>query len=433
MLDLRSVVVALTAAISVCQPLLAQTPGAENGPALRGHGGPVRALVVVDDGRIATAGLDGAIILWNVGAGRAERVIKPHATAVNALAVRRDGCIVSGGEDGAVAITCGDRRVSAFAGHQGPVSTVAIDPRSEVVVSGAWDRTVRLWHADGRSQPIAEHDAPITVAVFGHDGRTVLSGSFDGQLRLSHIGGEAPPLRLALPSPVNAAILLDDGHFLVACADGALREIDGELELVRTIQLPDGPLTTVARSPDGKTLATGGMRTPATLLDRATGQVQARILGPGLPLWAMAFSRDGSELYTGGADRAVRRFDVASGQALGSSIGPSGATEIADGKDPGALVFRACRACHGLTAADTHLAGPSLHGVIGRRIASLPGYDYAPGLKQLDIVWTKEAIARLFEVGPMVMTPGTKMPEQRITDPADRKALVDWLAKVTAP
>jgi cytochrome c len=51
----------------------------------------------------------------------------------------------------------------------------------------------------------------------------------------------------------------------------------------------------------------------------------------------------------------------------------------------------------------------------------------------MSIIWSKETIARLFEVGPAIYTPGTKMPEQRITDPADRHALVDWLARVTTP
>ncbi len=54
-------------------------------------------------------------------------------------------------------------------------------------------------------------------------------------------------------------------------------------------------------------------------------------------------------------------------------------------------------------------------------------------LQSMDIVWTRATIARLFEIGPNAMTPGTKMPEQRITDPADRQALVEWLARVTQP
>jgi cytochrome c len=61
----------------------------------------------------------------------------------------------------------------------------------------------------------------------------------------------------------------------------------------------------------------------------------------------------------------------------------------------------------------------------------LPGYNYSPALKDLDIVWTRETVAKLFELGPATFTPGTKMPEQRILSAADRAALVQFLEKAT--
>ena len=62
----------------------------------------------------------------------------------------------------------------------------------------------------------------------------------------------------------------------------------------------------------------------------------------------------------------------------------------------------------------------------------MPGYDFSEPLKKLDIVWTPETVAKLFEVGPMKYTSGTKMPEQRIGSADDRKALTDFLARATA-
>ncbi|MGO9787705.1 MAG: c-type cytochrome, partial [Stellaceae bacterium] len=72
-----------------------------------------------------------------------------------------------------------------------------------------------------------------------------------------------------------------------------------------------------------------------------------------------------------------------------------------------------------------------LHGIFGRRIATLPGYNFSEALKHLDIVWTPDTVAKLFELGPAVYTPGTKMPNQRINAPEDRDALVKFLAKAT--
>jgi cytochrome c len=101
--------------------------------------------------------------------------------------------------------------------------------------------------------------------------------------------------------------------------------------------------------------------------------------------------------------------------------------------DRGAEVFRACVACHTLTPDEGNRAGPTLAGIFGRRIATLPGYNFSPALKRLDIVWTPATVSRLFEIGPMAYTPGTKMPEQKIGSAEDRKALVDFLAKAAKP
>jgi cytochrome c len=99
--------------------------------------------------------------------------------------------------------------------------------------------------------------------------------------------------------------------------------------------------------------------------------------------------------------------------------------------DHGAEVFRACIACHALSPDDGNRAGPTLAGIFGRRIATLPGYNFSAALRKLDIVWTPETVARLFEVGPAAYTPGTKMPEQRIGAAEDRRALVAFLEKAT--
>ena len=100
------------------------------------------------------------------------------------------------------------------------------------------------------------------------------------------------------------------------------------------------------------------------------------------------------------------------------------------GDDRGAQI-RACVACHTLTPDEGNRAGPTLYGIFGRKIATLSGYNFSPALKQLDIVWTPQTVAKLFEIGPMAYTPGTKMPEQIIGSTEDREALVKFLEKAT--
>ena len=76
-------------------------------------------------------------------------------------------------------------------------------------------------------------------------------------------------------------------------------------------------------------------------------------------------------------------------------------------------------------------AGPTLAGIFGRRIATAPDYNFSEALKRMDIVWTPETVSKLFELGPSVYTPGTRMPEQRIGSPQDRAALMRFLEKAT--
>jgi cytochrome c len=128
----------------------------------------------------------------------------------------------------------------------------------------------------------------------------------------------------------------------------------------------------------------------------------------------------------------IRRWDAQTGEPIGAkAIGGSEDPLAAYAGDRGAQVFRACVACHALKLDESNRAGPSLHGIFGRRIATLPGYNFSEPLKRLDIVWTPETVAKLFEIGPANYTPGTKMPEQRIGSPEDRNALVQFLERAT--
>ena len=68
--------------------------------------------------------------------------------------------------------------------------------------------------------------------------------------------------------------------------------------------------------------------------------------------------------------------------------------------------------------------------MFGRKIATQPDYNFSPALKRLNIIWTPETVSKMFEVGPMEYTPGTKMPEQKIGT-EDRAALVKFLEKAT--
>jgi cytochrome c len=147
----------------------------------------------------------------------------------------------------------------------------------------------------------------------------------------------------------------------------------------------------------------------------------------------VAFLPDNTTLLTGSADGIIRRWNARTGDPIGSSLKGTAADPLAAyAGDRGAEVFRACVACHTLSEKEVQRAGPTLAGLYGRRIASLPDYHFSDALKRMNIIWTPETVSKLFEIGPNAYTPGTKMPEQRIGSPEDRKALTDFLARATA-
>lgn len=426
---------ALLSLLQLASPLPASAQTVDS--ALRGHGGPIRAMALLSDGHtLVTGSFDSTIIVWDLANGSARRVLRFHNSAVTSLVALGQGCFASGGEDARIALWCGDATVPdrVLEGHQGPVTAL-----SGNLASGSWDRQVRIWSTSASTieteTVVTEHQAPVNGVGWLPASGNLVSIAYDGEIRITALAvkGQTPRQlhRLQLPVALNGLAIAPDGRIVLTGADGTVRILGSNLAPHSQIALPDGPLTAMAITPDGRTAAVAGLRTPVTLIDLASGQVLNRILGPGLPIWALAFSSDGSELYTGGADRALRRWTVATGAPAGPALSPAANTLSVSAIEPGAKVFRACQACHALTAADDHRAGPSLYGIMGRRIATAPDYAYSEALRGMSIVWSPETIARLFEVGPAAMTPGTKMPEQRISDPADRRALVEWLSRVT--
>jgi cytochrome c len=403
---------------------------------LRGHGGPVRALAISADGQTAVSGsFDSSAIRWSLTRSAAEQVLRFHQSAVNAVALLPDGRTVTGGEDGKLAIWQAGSPTpqQVLEGHVAPVVSLAVSPDGKTLASASWDRTIRLWSlAGGEPRVLEDHQQNVNGVAFTPDGNALVSAAYDLTLRIWPLDGGAPTV-ITLPTPLNSVAVGRDGEIVAGGADGrvfffsATGEPRGEIDSGQT------PIVTVAVSNDGALIAAAGIRGSVAIIDRRSRTVARTLVGPGLPVWSATFFPDNRTLLTGGTDRMIRRWDAVTGDHIGQvAMGGADDPLAAYGDDRGAQVFRACVACHTLSPDEGNRAGPTLHGLFGRRIATLPGYNFSPALKQLDIVWTPETVSKLFEVGPMTYTPGTKMPEQTIGAVEDRNALVTFLEKATA-
>lgn len=389
---------------------------------LRGHGGPVGALAASGD-RVLSGSFDTRAILWDRGRASALRVTRVHAGPVTAVALLPDGGLATGGQDGRVALWGPEGAAPAAldAAHDGPVSALAVSPDGATLASTGWDGALRLAPlAGGPALTVPAHQGKATGLAWLADGRIATVGS---DLRLKLWAGERLEATADLPAPPNGAAPAG-AAVAVIFADGALRLVAPGRGVIAERALSRRPLTAIAA--DAGRVAVGALDGSAWALDAADLTTLMELLPTGqLPLWSVALS--GGEMLTGGGDGVVRRWDAATGEALGPGGGaPAGPLD--DGTR-GAEVWRACAVCHTLAPDDGGRAGPSLHGLFGRRIGTAPGFDYSAALRSLDIVWTPETVAALFEHGPEAYTPGSRMPEQRVPDPQDRAALVAFLRR----
>jgi cytochrome c len=86
----------------------------------------------------------------------------------------------------------------------------------------------------------------------------------------------------------------------------------------------------------------------------------------------------------------------------------------------------ACLSCHAITADEPALEGPTLWGVMGRRIASAADYEYSDALRKQQGVWDRETLDR-FLAAPQVFAPGVNMTFGGVKNAADRKVVLDFL------
>ena len=416
----------IVTALTACQPAQAQ---------LRGHGGPVRALAISPDGEHAISGsFDTSAIRWSLKRNVAEQVMRFHDAAVNAVAFLKDGRIATAGADAHIALWTPGKPApdTVLDGHTGPVVALAVSPDGKTLASASWDHSVRLWPLDGGASRVLEGNAQnVNGVAFSPDGTQVISAGYDATLRIWRLDGTAVAVH-NLPSPLNSVVVAPDGEIVAGGASGKVFFLSSGGEPRGEVEAAPTPIIQLAISNDGKLVAAAGIRGSVAIIDRTERKLARTLIGPGLPVWSVAFFPDNKTLLTGGTDRIIRRWDAVKGEPIDSAV--VGAPEDPLKKyagDHGAEVFRHCVACHTLSPGEGNKAGPTLWHIFGRRIATLPGYNFSPALKKLDIVWSKETVAKLFEIGPSHYTPGTKMPEQTIGSPEDRQALVDFLARVT--
>ena len=413
------------------------------------HGGPIKGLVYSEkSGLLVSTSFDYTAVVWDSGSMKELKQLIGHNAAVNTAAFSPDGrWLATGGDDNQILLwdvsTLRDPQLESVPilldGHTAKVVDLAFSADGKYLASASWDRRVGIWDISALKlkRYLSGHQGPVNTAQFSGDGRYVYSGGADGHIRLWRLTtGEYLRSVVRNGFGINVMDLSPELNVLAyGGSNGMMRSISINADGPE-IELWNGgpPVLAVTIDPQTKKMIFSTSEGRVVIADALVGEIQHDFRAVKGPIWAMQLANAGEDLFFAGLDDWVTKISV------NDFIVPH---PLADRErrfhpdqpiDNGQKQFaRKCSVCHSLTASSKRRAGPTLYGVFGRKVGAVEDYPYSKELTEMDLVWNEETIDLLFKDGPDIVTPGSKMPVQRIKGKQDRADLISYLKRATAP
>ena len=244
-------------------------------------------------------------------------------------------------------------------GHSNWVDSVAYSPDGQTVASGSNDKTIKLWNVNTGNllQTFEGHSKWVNSVAYSPDGQTLASGSndnsvgevlasgsFDDTIKLWNVKtGKLLQTLEGNSHSVNSVAYSPDGQTLASGGSISYQELirlkyspdlasgsyDQSIKLwdvktgklLQTLKDDSGSVKSVAYSPDGQTLASGS--STIKLWDVKTGKLLQTLEGHSSSVKSVAYSPDGQTLASGSWDNTIKLWNVKTGNLLQTLEGHS--------------------------------------------------------------------------------------------------------------
>ena len=108
-----------------------------------------------------------------------------------------------------------------------------------------------------------------------------------------------------------------------------------------------------------------------------------------------------------------------------SALVTASAARAQNAGDGEKIFKRTCLICH-TNEAGKNKIGPSLFGVVGRKSATAPGYQYSAAMKGANITWDAASLDKYLD-DPKSTVPGNKMAFTGVKKAEERKDVIAYL------